>query len=267
VPEETAPFRALDVARVRAALSGSLFSDVRYQPLTGSTNDDATPLLARSDAAGATLVAEEQTAGRGRKTGRAWIAPAGTGLLFTTILPMTLPAADLWAVPYWVALAAADGIARACGVHAELRWPNDLFVGERKAAGILCVSRVAGDVAHVGCGVGINVLRPAAAAVLATIDPPPSFLSDAAPHVARERVLSEVLLAFERRLWALHAPAAVARTYEERAALPGSHYRVRIDSGDVEWEGIARGLGPDGALRLEVGGVEHAISLADARRL
>jgi BirA family transcriptional regulator, biotin operon repressor / biotin---[acetyl-CoA-carboxylase] ligase len=266
VPEETAPFRPLDVAHIRAALTGSLFGDVRYLPTTGSTNDDATPLLARSDSLGATLVAEQQTAGRGRKAGRTWIAAPGTGLTFTTILPTTLPAGDLWAVPFWVALCVADGIARACAVHADLRWPNDLFVQNRKVGGILCVSRVAGNVAHVACGVGINVSRPQASA-LAGIDPAPAFLNDAAPLVVREVVLSEVLLAFERRLAALHAPAAVARTYEERAALAGARYRVVVDLGDVELDGIARGLGPEGALRLDVDGVERAVSLADARRL
>jgi BirA family transcriptional regulator, biotin operon repressor / biotin---[acetyl-CoA-carboxylase] ligase len=266
VPEETAPFRRLDVAHIRTALTGSLFADVRYEVTTGSTNDDVTPLLARSDSLGATLVAEEQTAGRGRKAGRSWIAPPGSGLTFTTILPTTLPAGDLWAVPFWVALCVADGIARACAVHAELRWPNDLFVGDRKVAGILCVSRIAGDVAHVGCGVGINVVRPPARDLTA-IDPAPAFLTDAAPNVLREVVLSEVLLAFERRLPALHAPAAIARTYEERAALAGARYRVVVDQGEVALEGTARGLGPEGALRLDVGGVEHAISLADARRL
>ena len=265
MPEETAPFRPLDVAHVRAALAGSFFADVRYEARTGSTNDDATPLLARGDALGTTLVADEQTAGRGRKAGRTWIAPPGTGLLFTTILPASMPARDLWAVPFWVALCVADGIAQACAVHVDLRWPNDVFVKDRKVAGILCISRVAGDVAHVGCGVGINVF-PAAGAH-AAIEPPPAFLSDFGRDVRREVVLTEVLLTFERRLASLHAPAAVARTYEERAALRGARYRVRIDLGEVELEGIARGLGPDGALRLDVDGVEHAISLADAQRL
>ena len=266
MPEETAPFQPLDAAHVRTALVGSLFADIRYRARTGSTNDDATPLLARADAAAATLVADEQTAGRGRKAGRVWTAPPGTGLLFTTILPTTLPARDLWAVPFWVALCVADGIAHACGVHVDLRWPNDLFVRDRKVAGILCISRVAGEFAHVGCGVGINVLRPGPSA-LAAIEPPPAFLADAAPNVRREIVLSEVLLAFERRFAALHAPETVARTYEERAGLPGARYRVRVDLGEVELEGTARGLGPEGALRLDAGGVEHAISLADATRL
>lgn len=266
MPRETAPFRALDVAHVRTALTGSLFADVRYQASTGSTNDDATPLLARADAAGATLVAEEQTAGRGRKAGRTWIAGPGTSLLFTTILPMTLPAGDLWAVPFWVALCVADGVSHACGVHLDLRWPNDGYLRERKVAGILCVSRVSGAHAHAGCGVGINVLRTSANAGQG-VEPPPAFLSDAAPAVLREVVLEEILLAFERRLPALSAPAVVARTYEERAALAGARYRVRMDRDGSELDGIARGLGPEGALRLEVDGVERAISLADARRL
>ena len=266
MPEETAPFRPLDAAHVRTALRDTSFSDVRYQALTGSTNDDATPLLMRPDAAGATLVAEEQTAGRGRKTGRSWIAPPGSGLLFTTILPTTVHAADLWAVPFWVALCVADGIMHACGVHVDLRWPNDCFLHGRKTAGILCVSRISGANANVGCGVGVNVLRPDAAA-LSAIAPPPAFLADGAPHVSREIVLAEILRAFQRRLGALHTPGIVARTYEERALLAGARYRVRLDADGSELDGTALGLGPDGALRLSVAGIERAISLADAQRL
>jgi BirA family biotin operon repressor/biotin-[acetyl-CoA-carboxylase] ligase len=265
VPEPTAPFRALDVARIRRALDESRFSDVRYVAQTGSTNDDAIPLLARPDAAGATLVAEEQSAGRGRRAGRTWIARPGTSLLFTTILPVTVAATDLWAVPFWVALGVAEGIGQA-GVPVELRWPNDVYINGHKAAGILCVSRVTGATAHVGCGVGINVTRPHNDA-LSGIEPAPAFLSDVAPAIIREFVFSEIMLAFERRLPSLERPATVARTYEERARLAGSPYRVRLDIDGSELDGIARGLGPEGTLRLDVGGIEHQISLADARRL
>jgi len=265
VPEPTAPFRALDVARVRRALDGTRFSDVRYSSQTGSTNDDATPLLAHADAAGATLVAETQTAGRGRRAGRSWIALPGTALLFTTILPAAVAATDLWAIPFWVALAVADGIGQS-GVHVDLRWPNDLFAGSGKVAGILCVSRVSGATAHVGCGVGVNVLRPPGDA-LHGIEPPPAFLGDVAPDVVREAVLADILLACERRLPALHDAATIARTYEERAGLAGTPYRVRLAADGRELAGIARGLGPDGTLRLDVAGTEHAIALADARRL
>ncbi len=265
MPDPTAPFRTLDVAHVRLALDGSRFSDVRYVSQTGSTNDDATPLLAHPDAAGTTIVAEMQTSGRGRRAGRSWIARPGSALLFTTILPATVASAGLWAVPFWVALAVAEGIGRS-GVHVELRWPNDLFVQGRKVAGILCVSRVNGATANVGCGVGINVLRPPGD-TLTGIEPPPAFLSDVASGVIREVLFSDILLALDRRLPSLHEPAAVARGYEERAALAGSPYRVRLDADGRELEGIARGLGPEGTLRLDVDGTEHQIALADARRL
>jgi BirA family biotin operon repressor/biotin-[acetyl-CoA-carboxylase] ligase len=191
VPDDDAPLteRALDAARVRAALAGTRFADVRYVRETGSTNDDASALLGDVRASGATLVAEYQRAGRGRKPGRSWIAPAGSALTFTTILPARLAAAALWAVPFWTALAVADGVEAACGVRLNLRWPNDLDLGPRKAGGILCVSRVAGPEAHAACGVGLNVRRPDGAAI-AAIDPPPAYLSDAAPHAERETLLA-----------------------------------------------------------------------------
>ena len=264
MPEETAPFPPLDAAHVRIALANTAFRDVRWQALTGSTNDDAAALLMHPDAQGATLVAEKQTAGRGRKDGRAWIAPRGSGLTFTTIVPAAVDAADLWAVPFWTALCVADGIMHACGTRIDLRWPNDCFLGGRKVAGILCISRVAGAVAHVGCGVGINVRRPDASAA-AAIAPPPAFLSDRAPGVTREVVLAEILSAFERRLGALHTPSIVAHTYEERAQLAGAPYHVRLDRDGTELEGTALGLGPVGTLRLNVAGTEHAVSLADVR--
>src|SRR6201997_5865127 len=85
----------LDAARVRAALVGTAFEDVRPLARTASTNDDAVALLGDPNAAGATLVAEFQTAGKGRKPGRAWIAPAGGALPFTTILPRSAATAAL----------------------------------------------------------------------------------------------------------------------------------------------------------------------------
>ncbi len=265
MPEPIAPFRALDVAQIRRQLDGSRFSDVRYLRSTGSTNDDAARLLGRDDAAGATIVAEEQSAGRGRRAGRRWIAPPGTALLFTTMLPVPVAANALWAVPFWVALGVADALAQA-GAPPELRWPNDLFLAGRKVCGILCVSRVLGTRAHVGVGVGVNVTRPANDA-LAEIEPPPAFVDDLATGVSREALLAAILLAFQQRIDALVDPAGIARDYETRAGLDGTPYRMRLDADGSELEGIARGLGPDGTLRIDVAGREQCISLADARRL
>jgi len=266
VPDDDAPLPsapALDVGRVREALAGTRFSDVRYVRETASTNDDAAALLGDPPSAGATLVAEVQTAGRGRKAGRAWIAPAGSALLFTAILPDAIRTDALWAVPFWTALAVADGVEAGCGVRLDLRWPNDLDLGPRKAGGILCVSRITGPQAHTACGVGLNVHRPADA--LAGIDPPPAYLSDAAPHAEREAVLAGVLGAMDALLDVLDRPADIARAWEDRAALRGRPYRLRLDADGSLVEGTALRLDPEGGLVLAAGGRERTVHLADAR--
>jgi BirA family biotin operon repressor/biotin-[acetyl-CoA-carboxylase] ligase len=260
----------LDAARVRAALAGTAFEDVRPLAQTASTNDDAAALLGSPDAAGATLVAEFQTAGKGRKPGRAWIAPAGSALLFTTILPRAVATEALWAVPFWVALAVADGVEEGSGVRLDLRWPNDLDLDGRKAGGILCVSRVVGAQAHVGCGIGLNVRRPdpstsSGQAALAAIVPPPAFLSDVEPHAAREEVLAGILGAMDALLDVLDTPAAVARAWEERAGLRGRPYRLRLDADGSIIAGTALRLDPEGGLVIEVDGRERVVHLADAR--
>ena len=262
MPETDAPL--LDAARVRAALAGTRFADVRPLARTASTNDDAAALLGDPAAAGATLVAEFQTAGRGRKPGRAWIAPPGSALLFTTILPAAVATEALWAVPFWVALAVADGVEAGAGVRLDLRWPNDLDLHGRKACGILCTSRVAGGEALVGCGVGLNVRRPAGPAT-AAIEPPPAYLSDLAPHAAREDVLAGILGAMDALVDVLDRPAEVARAWEERAGLRGRPYRLQLDADGSLVEGSAVRLDREGGLVVAVDGRERVIHLADAR--
>ena len=262
MPNDAAP--PLNTARVREALAGTRFADVRAVRETASTNDDAAALLGDPSAAGATLVAEFQTAGRGRKAGRAWIAPAGSALLFTTILPVPVATDALWAVPFWVALAVADGVEGGCGVRLDLRWPNDLDLGPRKAAGILCTSRVMGAEAHVACGVGLNVRRPADPAV-AAIDPPPAYLSDAAPHAEREALLAGVVGAMDGLLDVLERPADVARAWEERAALRGRPYRLRLDADGSIVAGTAVRLDREGGLVIANEDRETVVHLADAR--
>ncbi|MBV8298576.1 MAG: biotin--[acetyl-CoA-carboxylase] ligase [Candidatus Eremiobacteraeota bacterium] len=266
MPDDDAPLATLNAARVREALAGTRFAGVRAVRETASTNDDAAALLGDPRAAGATLVAEFQTAGRGRKAGRSWIAPPGSALLFTTILPEPVASAALWAVPFWTALAVADGVEAACGVRLDLRWPNDLDLGARKAGGILCLSRVLGTEAFAACGVGLNVRRPDAAAA-AAIEPPPAYLSDRAPRVEREAVLAGILGAMDGLLDVLARPADVGRAWEERAALRGQPYRLRLDADGSILEGPAVRLDHEGGLVIASGGRERAVHLADARVL
>ena len=256
----------LDVARVRTALAGTRMADVRYVVETGSTNTDAQALLGDTEHAGATLVAERQTAGAGRK-GRAWIAPSGSALLFTAILPEPVEASALWAVPFWIALGVADGVERTCGVALDLVWPNDLFARGRKCGGILSVARIVGTRAYVGCGVGLNVLRPADDGELAAIVPAPIFLSDLLAAPSREAILAAILRAFDTNLGLLEDPDRVANAWERRANLAGTPYRFVRDADGVERDGVALRIGRHGTLVVAVAGAEEIVDMADVRVL
>ncbi|MER6038181.1 MULTISPECIES: biotin--[acetyl-CoA-carboxylase] ligase [unclassified Streptomyces] len=151
----------LNAAALRRGLirEGGLWSELELVRRTGSTNSDlvASAAAGRADE-GAVLVAEEQTAGRGRLD-RQWTAPPRSGLFFSVLLkPAEVPVARWGWLPLLTGVAVATGLSRAAGVDTALKWPNDLLVTvggeERKTGGIL--AERAGDDGVV-IGVGINV--------------------------------------------------------------------------------------------------------------
>ncbi|MFK4109405.1 biotin--[acetyl-CoA-carboxylase] ligase [Streptomyces sp. NPDC002176] len=151
----------LDATALRRALlrEGGLWSSVEVLQRTGSTNSD---LVARASAGtaaeGAVLVAEEQTAGRGRLD-RRWTAPPRSGLFFSVLLrPAEVPLERWGWLPLLTGVAVATGLARAAGVDTALKWPNDLLVtigGEERKAGGILAERAGED--GVVVGVGLNV--------------------------------------------------------------------------------------------------------------
>lgn len=151
----------LNAAALRRGLvrEGALWSRVDVVRRTGSTNSDLVARAAAGEAGeGAVLVAEEQTAGRGRLD-RQWSAPARSGLFFSVLLtPREVPVARWGWLPLLTGVAVATGLSRAAGVDTALKWPNDVLVtvggAERKAGGILAEGAGEGGVV---VGVGINV--------------------------------------------------------------------------------------------------------------
>jgi BirA family biotin operon repressor/biotin-[acetyl-CoA-carboxylase] ligase len=252
---EAGPYEA-----VAQELAGTPFASIAYVEETASTNADAARLLDDERFRGHTIIAEYQSRGAARK-GRTWLAPAGTALLFTTILPRTIAAAQLWIVPYWVALAVRNALMR-FGVATTLQWPNDLLLGERKLAGLLCQSSVTGTSARVASGVGINVRRPG---VDPGIDPPPAYCDDAAV-LARADLLLAVLCEYKRTLPMLDQPGRVCSKWHEAAQLPGKRYRIALDGETEPFEATAQGLAEGGGLRVtRDDGTCEVVSLADAR--
>lgn len=154
LPEDLARALARSAGRLRGFGRGA-----HWYPEVTSTNDVAAVLAGRGSEEGTLVVADAQSAGRGRQ-GRAWESPAGAGLYASLLLRPSSREAELVTVAAGVAL--ADGIREAAGFDPHLKWPNDVHVGERKLAGILAeASTGAGGMTHVVLGFGVN-LMPAA---------------------------------------------------------------------------------------------------------
>jgi BirA family transcriptional regulator, biotin operon repressor / biotin---[acetyl-CoA-carboxylase] ligase len=168
----------------------------------GST--PSTQLLLAPDAPeGALVVAEEQTAGRGR-LGRSWFAPAGTSLLCSLQLRPDTPTERLPELTGVAARACADAIAALTGLEPALKFPNDVLVGGRKVAGILAEARDG----RVVLGVGINVNLPADELPEDVDRPATSLLVETGRELDRAELLAELLERLERRYdaWLNAAP-------------------------------------------------------------
>ena len=229
---------------------------------TGSTNADLAAASRGGAAAGLVLIAEEQTAGRGRQD-RAWSAPWGSGLTFSVlVVPVAVPSRWGW-LPLLAGLGVAGPIARVCGLEVTLKWPNDVLVGERKLAGILA-ERV-GD--QVVIGVGINVsLRPHELPVPQAT----SLEIEGSAVIDRETVLRAVLRGIAQRLDGFDgSPAVLASVradYRSRCATLGREVRAELPGGRVV-EGLASDIDPTGRLLIERPDGLEAVAAADVIHL
>ena len=155
----------------------------------------STQLLLPDDAPeGALVVAEEQTAGRGR-LGRRWLAPAGTSLLCSLQLRPTVAAERLPELTSVASRACAEAIAELTALEPVLKFPNDVLVGGRKVAGILAEAREE----RVVLGMGVNVNVAAAALPQDVVRPATSLLVETGREVDRAELLVELLERLERR--------------------------------------------------------------------
>ncbi len=132
----------------------------RYYPQTGSTNSEASAWALEGAPDGAIVLAEEQTAGRGR-LGRTWLAAPGSSLLLSVIVRPVLPSEMLGRVPLLGAVALAECL-EGLGLAARIKWPNDVQIDGRKVSGMLAEAVWQGDrLAGVVLGIGVNVRRSA----------------------------------------------------------------------------------------------------------
>jgi BirA family biotin operon repressor/biotin-[acetyl-CoA-carboxylase] ligase len=265
----------MDEGMLRAAALGGFWTALDVVASTGSTNVDLLARAAAGEAAreGQVLVAEEQTAGRGR-LGRTWTSVPGASLTFSVLLrPVTVPAARRGLLALLTGVAVASAVRSVTdrggsgGVDAVLKWPNDVLVRDRKLAGIL--AEQSPDGSAVVMGTGINVATPAEALPVSPTGLAGTSLLAEGAAVAREALLLEVLRQLERWYVAFRADPDPVRTglldaYRPLCVTLGRQVRVELPIGRF-MTGVARDIDPDGRLLISdnPGDPPMAISAGD----
>jgi BirA family biotin operon repressor/biotin-[acetyl-CoA-carboxylase] ligase len=241
----------------------------------GSTNDLVKEQARAGAAEGLVILADEQTAGRGRQ-GRGWAAPPGSSLLLSLLLrPTWMSPGDAFALTMLAGVALCEAVEQAAPLRASLKWPNDLLLpaepgdqhATHKAAGILSeLELVDGQIAWVVIGMGINVnWRPTGLVDGRDLAQVATSLAAAAGRSIDRAALLRALLA---RLDARYAMLRQGRREElftawrGRLAMLGQTVRVRLPAGEIS--GVAEGIDLAGALLLrDTSGVLHTILAGD----
>lgn len=266
--DDTALQRALDAAGADG------WGPVAVLPSTGSTNADAAEQAREGCPEGFTVVADEQSSGRGRLD-RVWESPSGAGLAMSVVLRPRTPSQTWGWLPLLAGVAVVDALARQ-GMSAALKWPNDVVVdgpaydgsaGPRKLGGLL-VERVA-EAEAVVVGIGVNTdlradERPVPRATSTWLE---------GASVAREQLLVDILDELRGRATAWTAGSGDARrtglldAYAERCLTLGRPVRVLLPGGAVA-TGTALGVDDSGCLVLrDDDGATRTVSAGDVEHV
>jgi len=199
-----------------------------------STNDVVDQLAKAGVPHGLVVIAETQTAGRGR-FGRIWISPRG-GVWLSILLRPQSEGIRFDYLPLIGAISIAKPLAEYWGLRAKVRWPNDVVVGGRKLAGVLVESKSAGnELAYVNIGMGINAnFDPSQISALS--GSPTTLIRHLGRAVNREQLIQAILLEMERMCDALDAghELDIQHVLEELDCSRGSFVRVKSSEGELE---------------------------------
>jgi BirA family biotin operon repressor/biotin-[acetyl-CoA-carboxylase] ligase len=252
----------LDAATLQAGLEPP-WTQLTVVDETASTNAD---LIAQAGTAsdGVVLVAEHQSAGRGRLE-RSWTSPPRSGLTFSALVRPGPPLATWGWLPLLAGVAVCDAVT-ATGVKAALKWPNDLLVGgeQRKAAGILV--QVANEAAVIG--IGLNVSTTADELPVPTA----ASLATEGATVDRTALLAAILTELGRQYARWQATrgdawaCGLAADYHDRCATLEQNVSVTTADGG-SFSGVASGIDAEGRLRISADGAEHVVAAGDIEHI
>ena len=256
---ERPPLNA-DFLRGRLVRPGSLWRQIDVLAETESTNAVVAAAARAGEPEGLVVAAEYQSSGRGR-LGRTWTTPARSALLMSALLRPTGIPAHRWPwLGLLVPLAVASAVRRVGEIPAQVKWPNDVLVDDRKLAGIL-LERVDGPAAIVGIGLNVTLTADERPTEVAT-----SMALEGAATTDRATVLAAVLreLATRYRAWvdAAGDPEVILPDYRELSATFGRQVRVELPGG-VFLEGTATDLDSDGRLVVLTADGPHSLAAGD----
>lgn len=224
---------------------------VIYYESLASTNLQAKLDAENGAREGTLIVADMQTAGRGRK-GRAWSSPAGANIYFTLILKPHFAVELASMVTLVMGLAVAEGIRESCSAETWIKWPNDIVVNGKKICGMLAEMSVEKEYIHyIVMGVGINVEKqvfpPEAASVAGTLQ------EECGERLSRANLLVGVIKAFESCYEIFLREGSFAPLAERyNALLVNKDREVRVLDPKGEYRGMARGINDTGELLVEL---------------
>lgn len=222
---------------------------------TGSTNSDAKRFAEEGEPHGTTVVADRQTAGRGRR-GRSWESPAGTSIYFTIVVRPKFAPDQASMVTLVMALSVAEAVQEITGLDVGIKWPNDIVVNGKKVVGILTEMSMTpemNEIQFLVAGVGVNVNQagpeefPEELRGMAT-----SLKIEAGRQLDRAALLERILARFETDYEKFEQTldlSALKARYEARLA--GRDAGVRVLDPAGEYNGISRGITDTGELIVE----------------
>lgn len=231
--------------------------DILHKEITDSTNHDIHLLAGNGSIEGTVVVAECQTAGKGRR-GRSWQAQSGKALLFSVLLRPQIKPDTAPQITLLMAMAVTKAVRKLCSLDAEIKWPNDVVVNSKKICGILTEMNLAnGGIDHVVVGTGVNVNQDVIPEELESSAT--SLFLETGFEFSKEEMLARILYEFEiyyEKFLQNKNLEAIQTEYNEW--LVSLHKEVRVLDPQGEYCGISRGINKNGELLVEL--EDHSIN-------
>jgi len=236
-----------------------IFNILHFDTLA-STNTEAAEQARRGAAEGLCIVANQQTAGRGRH-GREWLSEKGSGVYMSIVLRPALAVQHLTLIQLMAAVAVYDVLLKGYLIEPDIKWPNDVLVNDKKICGILSEAVETTNGLAVILGMGINLKGDRLP------DNATSIEQETTLPAVRDEIVDVVTNEIARLYDILHTtPAAIVEEWKRRS----SYYEgkaVEVRSGSEVFTGVTCGLEENGALRVMTGGTVRIVQAGDVGRL